>query len=173
MGAKQGLEGLVDVGRLAEERGSSVRVVLMGNGSQRDDLAARATGLSRVTLLDSLPEGQFESALAAADCLLLHERPGVVEMSVPSKLTTYFTAGRPVVAATDERSGAAALIAASEAGIRVPAGDAATILDAIEQVAGDPAVAEGMSAKGQAYAAEHLTGAASLARYDSWVRSLA
>jgi putative colanic acid biosynthesis glycosyltransferase WcaI len=173
MGAKQGLEGLVDVGRLAGERGSSVRVVLMGNGSQRDDLAARATGLTHVTMLDSLPQGEFESALAAADCLLLHEKPGVVEMSVPSKLTTYFTAGRPVVAATDERSGAAALIAASEAGVRVPAGDAGTILDAIERVAADPEAAEEMSANGQAYAAEHLTGAASLALYDSWVRSLA
>ncbi|MGY1716386.1 glycosyltransferase family 4 protein [Geodermatophilus sp. SYSU D01106] len=172
MGAKQGLEGLVEVGRLAGERGSAVRVVLMGNGSRRDHLARQAEGLAQVTLLDSLPEGEFESTLSAADCLLLHEKPGVVEMSVPSKLTTYFTAGRPVVAATDERSGAAALVAASEAGIRVPAGDAATILDAIEEVAADPAAAEEMSANGQAYAAEHLTGAASLAGYGAWVRRL-
>src|SRR5205823_1156316 len=156
MGAKQGLDGLVDVGRLAEERGSRVRVVLMGNGSQRAALAERAHGLSRVSLLESLPEGEFMSALAAADCLVLHEKPGVVEMSVPSKLTTYFAAGRPVVAATDERSGAAALLAASEAGLRVPAGAAGPILDAIEKIAADPAAAEQMSANGQAYAAEHL-----------------
>lgn len=173
MGAKQGLEGLVEVGRLAQQRNSTVRVVLMGNGSQRADLAARAEGLARVALMDPLPAGEFEAALAAADCLLLHEKPGVVEMSVPSKLTTYFTAGRPVVAATDERSGAAALIAASEAGVRVPAGDATAILSAIERVAGDPAAAEDMAANGQAYAAEHLTGAASLEQYDSWVRGLA
>jgi colanic acid biosynthesis glycosyl transferase WcaI len=147
--------------------------VLMGNGSQRQHLAARAEGLARVSLLDSLPEGQFEAALASADCLLLHEKPGVVEMSVPSKLTTYFTAGRPVVAATDERSGAAALVEASEAGVRVPAGNAEIILTAIEKVAADPAAAEEMSINGQAFAAEHLTGAASLSRYESWVRSLA
>lgn len=173
MGAKQGLEGLVDVGRLAQKRGSAVRIVLMGNGSQRQELATRADGLSHVSLIESLPHGEFEAALAAADCLLLHEKPGVVEMSVPSKLTTYFTAGRPVVAATDERSGAAALIAASEAGVRVPAGDAVAILDAIEKVAADPAAAEELSANGQAYAAVHLTGAAALGRYESWVRSLA
>ncbi|TFV53715.1 glycosyltransferase family 4 protein [Blastococcus sp. TF02A-35] len=170
MGAKQGLEGLVDVGRLAEKRGSNVRVVLMGNGSQRDALQTRSAGASRISMMDSLPEGDFEAALAAADCLLLHEKPGVVEMSVPSKLTTYFTAGRPVVAATHERSGAAALIAASQAGVRVTAGDAAGILDAIEKLAADPATAEAMSANGQAYAAEHLTGTASLTSYEAWVR---
>nr|WP_275585364.1 glycosyltransferase family 4 protein [Blastococcus saxobsidens] len=173
MGAKQGLEGLVDVGRLAEKRGSDVRVVLMGNGSQREALRARTEGATRVSMLKSLPEGDFEATLAAADCLLLHEKPGVVEMSVPSKLTTYFTAGRPVVAATHERSGAAALIAASEAGVRVPAGDAAAILDAIEKIAANPAVAEEMSANGQAYAAEHLTGTASLNSYEDWIRGLA
>jgi glycosyltransferase involved in cell wall biosynthesis len=172
MGAKQGLEGLVDVGRLAQERRSPVRVVLMGNGVQRDHLAEQADGLQKVDIVESLPEGEFEAALLAADCLLLHEKPGVVEMSVPSKLTTYFTAGRPVVAATDERSGAASLVDASEAGVRVPAGDPATILQAIEQVAKDPAAAEEMAANGQAYAAEHLTGGASLGRYDVWVQGL-
>ena len=34
MGVKQGLEGLVDVARLADERGSRVRVVFLGDGSQ-------------------------------------------------------------------------------------------------------------------------------------------
>jgi glycosyltransferase involved in cell wall biosynthesis len=172
MGAKQGLEGLVDVGRLAEERGSAVKIVLMGNGSQRAAIAAQAHVADRVSVMDPLPEGEFEAALAAADCLLLHEKPGVVEMSVPSKLTTYFTAGRPVVAATDERSGAAALVDASGAGIRVAAGDSAAILDSIEKIAGDPATAAEMAANGQAFAAEHLTGAASLAAYQDWVRSL-
>lgn len=172
MGAKQGLEGLVAVGLLADERSSNVRVVLMGNGSQREVLEASAKGANRVSLIDPLPEGEFEAALAAADCLLLHEKPGVVEMSVPSKLTTYFTAGRPVVAATDERSGAAALIDASEAGLRVAAGAAAAILDAIERLAAEPATAEEMSANGQAYAAEHLTGTASLEAYEDWIRSL-
>ncbi|SDP69765.1 Glycosyltransferase involved in cell wall bisynthesis [Klenkia soli] len=173
MGVKQGLEGLVDVGRLADERGSRVRVVLLGDGSQRAQLAERGAGIDRLTFIAPLPDGQFESALAAADVLLLHEKPGVVEMSVPSKLTSYFTAGRPVVAATDPRSGAAALMAAAGAGSVAPAGDAAAILDAVEAVVADPAEAVAMGERGRAYAAGHLTSAASLQRYGAWVRELA
>jgi colanic acid biosynthesis glycosyl transferase WcaI len=172
MGAKQGLEGLVDVARLAEEQGSPVRVVLMGNGSRRAALTEYGQGLDRLSLVDSLPPGEFESAVTAADCLLLHEKPGVVEMSVPSKLTTYFTAGRPVVAATDPRSGAASLMNAADAGPVVRAGDAAAVLGAIEQLAQDPRTAEAFGENGRRYAAEHLTGGASLRRKAAWVLHL-
>jgi colanic acid biosynthesis glycosyl transferase WcaI len=172
MGAKQGLEGLIDVARLAQEQGSPVRVVLLGNGSRREELRAYAARLTHVDFLESLPEGQFEAALAAADCLLLHEKPGVVEMSVPSKLTTYFTAGRPVVAATDPASGAASLMALSDGGLTVRAGDTAGLLAAIESLASDAAAAEQYGANGQRYAADHLTGARSLALYEMWVQHL-
>jgi hypothetical protein len=150
-----------------------VRIVLLGNGSRRDALQEQAYGVSHLTFLESLPDGRFEATLAAADCLLLHEKPGVVEMSVPSKLTTYFTAGRPVVAATAPQSGAAALMALSHAGLTVRAGDAPGILAAIESLAADPAASAEFGASGQYYAAEHLTGSRSLALYDAWTESLA
>jgi glycosyltransferase involved in cell wall biosynthesis len=172
MGAKQGLEGLVDVARLAEERGSPVRIVLMGDGSRRHALEEYGAGAARLTFLDPLPKGEFESALAAADCLLLHEKPGVVEMSVPSKLTTYFTAGRPVVAATDPRSAAASLMSASGAGLTVPAGDAQAALAVIESLCEEPELARELGERGRRYAAAHLGEAASLNRKSAWVRRL-
>lgn len=173
MGAKQGLGGLVDVARLAEQRGSSVRIVLLGNGSQRSALMKYATGASQASFLDSLPDGDFEAALAAADCLLLHEKPGVVEMSVPSKLTTYFTAGRPVVAATDKRSGAASLMTRANAGTIVQAGDAFRLLQAIESMASDTTTANTYGTNGRTFAAAHLTGTQSLSMYETWVHQLA
>lgn len=173
MGAKQGLEGLVDVARCALRRHSRVRVVLLGHGSRRRAIEDYADGVGNISILDPLPPGRFEKALQAADCLLLHERPGVVEMSVPGKLTTYFSAGRPVIAATDEKSGAAALMRAARAGVVVPAGDPAPILDAIEDVAADADRAEKYGANGRAYAAEYLTARASLERHEAWVRTLA
>jgi len=172
MGAKQGLGGLIEVARLAEEQNSNVRVVLLGNGSQRTALERQAQGLSRLSFMDPLPDGRFERALAAADCLLLHEKPGVVEMSVPSKLTTYFAAGRPTVAATDPRSGAAALMAASGAGATVRAGDPAAILAAIQDVVADEATAAEFGARGRRYAEVRLSGASSLPRQEAWVRLL-
>jgi colanic acid biosynthesis glycosyl transferase WcaI len=172
MGAKQGLEGLVDVAALAHEQKSQVRIVLMGSGSRREALEGYAKGIPAAIFLDPLPQGDFEAALAAADCLLLHEKPGVVEMSVPSKLTTYFTAGRPVVAATDLRSGAANLMSESQAGLIVKPGCPAGILAAIESLSGDEEAASKMARDGMAYAATHLTQSASLAQKEAWVRGL-
>lgn len=173
MGVKQGLEGLIDTARLADERGSRVRVVLLGDGSRRRALTEYGREVPRLTFIEPLPPGRFEAALAAADVLLLHEKPGVVEMSVPSKLTSYFSAGRPVVAATDTRSGAAALMTSSGAGLVARAGDASSILTAIEAIADDPRATEAMGARARRYAAEHLTDLASLSRYESWVKLLA
>jgi glycosyltransferase involved in cell wall biosynthesis len=173
MGVKQGLEGLVDAARLAQERGSRVRVVLLGDGSRRPILTEYAEGAAQLTMRDPLPAGQFEAALAAADCLVLHEKPGIVEMSVPSKLTSYFASGRPVVAATHPSSGAAALMMAAQAGPLARAGDAASLLAAIEHLADNPGEAAAMGLRGQRYATEHQDDQHALDRYAQWLRDLA
>jgi glycosyltransferase involved in cell wall biosynthesis len=64
-------------------------------------------------------------------------------------------------------------MAASGAGLTVSAGDPEAILGAIEILAEDPELAEKYGENGCRYAAEHLTGAASLERKASWVRRLA
>ena len=63
--------------------------------------------------------------------LLVNERPGLIEMSAPSKLTTYFEAGRPIVAATEPTSITAEEIERSGAGIRVAPGRPSAILEAV------------------------------------------
>jgi colanic acid biosynthesis glycosyl transferase WcaI len=125
MGAKQGLETVVEAARLEQRRGLPVRVVLLGTGHRRSHLEALGHDVGTLQFLDPLPRGQFETALAAADVLVLNEQPGITEMCVPSKLTSYFTSGRPVVAATSPRSAATSEIAASGAGAAVAPGEPA------------------------------------------------
>ncbi|WP_091250765.1 glycosyltransferase family 4 protein [Klenkia soli] len=172
MGVKQGLDGLIDVAAQADASGSRVRIVLMGDGSQRDRISQLAAGVNKLSIIDPLPDGEFEEALAAADVLILHEKPGVLEMSVPSKLTSYFTAGRPVAAATHPRSGAAQLMAAASAGTVVEAGDALGLLRAVEDLGGDAAVAAANGERGRRFAADHLSATASLRQYSQWVQWL-
>ena len=86
--------------------------VLLGVGARWRALQEQARGLRSMEFVDPLPDGRFEDALAAADLLLVNEKPGVLDMCVPGKLTSYFAAGRPVLAATDPRSGAAAEVSA-------------------------------------------------------------
>ena len=173
MGAKQGLENVVDAARHAASTGSPVRFVLLGDGNQRRNLEAMGQDVSALTFLDPLPDGAFEDALAAADVLVLNEAKSVVQMSAPSKLTSYFTAGRPVVAATDPSSAASAEIARSHAGVRVDTGAPAALHDAVLTLGRDPTRAAALGASGRRYADEHLSVAAADAAYCRWVDELA
>jgi len=79
MGAKQGLENVVEAARLADQRGSPITFVLMGAGNQRSRLTALARGIRSIQFLEPLPDGEFETAVATADVLVLNERPQVAE----------------------------------------------------------------------------------------------
>ena len=173
MGLKQGLENVVDTARVADSRSSRARFVLLGDGNQRVALEERGVGVERLQFLDPLPGEQFPDALAAADVLLVNEATTVAEMSVPSKLTSYFTAGRPVVAASWERSAASAEVRRSGGGVRVDPGRPEDLLDAVLGVAEDPARAEALAAAGRAYAHDHLGAAAAHRDYQRWVERLA
>lgn len=162
MGAKQALESVVDASRLAAEDDSGVRFVLLGDGNRRAALQALG-GNSRLEFLAPLPDGEFEQALAAADILLVNERAGLTEMSVPSKLTSYFSTGLPVIAATDATSITGEEIVATGAGLRVDAEDPAALLAAAEQLAADPELSRRLGAAGRAFMLDELSSAAGVA----------
>ena len=103
MGAKQGLANVLRASRLADQTNEPLLFVLMGDGNQRAELEAMG-GNRCLQIIDPLPSDLFPQALQAADILLVNERGGVTEMAVPSKLTSYFATGRPVIAATDPGS---------------------------------------------------------------------
>lgn len=166
MGEKQGLEYVVAAGRLAQDRGSDVLFVLMGHGSRRAEMERLALGCPNVSVIDPVPQADVTSTLRAADVLLVCERPGIREMALPSKLTSYFTAGRPVVASTHSEGTSAALIREAGAGRLVPPGDAEAILTATTALIGDPEIAQIHGAAGRVYAHEHLLEAAAVSSLD-------
>jgi glycosyltransferase involved in cell wall biosynthesis len=173
MGAKQGLDNVVHAAHVAEAKGSRVRFVLVGDGNQRARLEEMAAGASRLTFMDSLPGVRFQEALASADILLVNELPGVREMSVPSKLTSYFSSGVPVLAATDEGSVTADEIATAEAGVRVNAGDPAALVSAAEKLAGDSSAARRFAENGRRFMETTLSEQHAIAQYDQYLTHLA
>lgn len=173
MGKKQGLRNVVEAARLAEQTGSRVRFVLMGDGNQRKDLESCALGLQRIQFVDSLPQKDFQTALEAADVLLVNELPGVRDMSVPSKLTSYFTSGRPVVAATDAGSVTSEEIAVSGAGVRVDANNPLSLVSTIESLGDDETRCKKLGDKGKLFREQALSEAAAIDRYNSLITSLA
>lgn len=173
MGAKQGLENVVDAAALAGDQGSRVRFVLLGDGNQRVALEQRLSGLAqdrprspRLTFVDPVPDEEFIEVLHAADILLVNERPGLTEMSVPSKLTSYFSTGLPVLACTDASSVTADEMASAGAGVRVDAADPVALVAAAESLAADPVAAREYGRAGRVYREERLTEPAAIAAFE-------
>ncbi|MCR2808897.1 MULTISPECIES: glycosyltransferase family 4 protein [unclassified Microbacterium] len=151
MGVKQGLENVVRAARIASERGLPVRFVLLGHGAQLDHLKTLGSGLKTLEFTAPLNDADFAAALASADSLLVNELPGISEMAVPSKLTSYFSAGRPVVAATDLAGITAEEIHNAGAGVVVRAGDPESLLNAVLALAADPSRAATLGQNGRQY----------------------
>jgi colanic acid biosynthesis glycosyl transferase WcaI len=98
MGMKQGLEDLAPSIRGMEITNPEIRFVFVGDGSQRQELVGALADVTNAEVLPPVPEEEYLSLLTAADILFVHERDTVKDMSLPSKLTSYFSAGRPVLA---------------------------------------------------------------------------
>lgn len=162
IGLKQGLEQVVEAARLAERQGDPVRFVLSGGGSQTPAIRAAAHNFTNVSFLGVQPDGLHASLLAAADVLLLSELPTQADMSLPSKLTSYFAAGRPIVAAVPLDGGSSAELKRSMAGIVVPPGQPEALLDALARLRREPALAAELAAAGPVYAEAHTTAHACL-----------
>lgn len=160
MGLKQGLEVLIETARLEP----ALHIVLMGDGSQRERLRRLAAGLPNVEFRPPADAEEFPSVLAAADGLVVTQRASVLDMSVPSKLTSYFMAARPVIASVAEQGGTADEIRRSDAGWLVRPEDPAALAAAARELAEDRAVADCLGARGFDYARTHLSREAGLRR---------
>ncbi|MEA5456990.1 glycosyltransferase family 4 protein [Sinomonas sp. JGH33] len=172
MGVKQGLENVVEAARLADAFDSHVRFVLLGEGNRREALQEAGRGVASLSFLKPLSDLEYSEALRAADVLIVNERPDLREMSVPSKLTSYFAAGRPVVAATHPESATADEIRASGAGITVDPERPSVLLRAVEKLALDPGQAETLGSAGPSYAEQALSAAVALDAYSRWLADL-
>ncbi|MFE9956937.1 glycosyltransferase family 4 protein [Micromonospora sp. NPDC005299] len=173
MGAKQGLENVVEAARLADRQRAPVRFVLLGDGNQRARLQSLARDVTSIEFVAPLPDDEFRQTLGSADILLVNERAGMKEMSVPSKLTTYFSASLPVLAATDEASVTASEIDTSGGGTRVAAGDPQALLDAALSLRADPARARALGAAGRRFRDTALGQDAALDHFEKWLVDLA
>jgi glycosyltransferase involved in cell wall biosynthesis len=173
MGHKQGLDNLLDTAALLEDE--RVRIALVGDGNDRARLEGLASErrLTNVDFIAMQSPGNWEATMEAADVLLVNQRASVTDMSLPSKLTSYFAAGRPVIAAASADSETAAEIEAAGAGLIVPPGDPAAFRNAIATLEQDRSRAERLGRSGRAYAESRLSRASALAEYDDFVERIA
>lgn len=156
MGYKQGLDNIVAAAKLACGQDADVLFVLLGDGNQRLHIELLARGVRCIRIDGFVPDALYSDALAAADVLLVNERKSVVDMSLPSKLTSYFASGRPVIAAVPAEGATALEVRRAGAGVIVEPERPDLLLDAILNLTRDTATAEALGARGATYAQENL-----------------
>lgn len=171
MGAKQYLDNVVEASEISQNTESNVRFVLLGDGNQRSRLEGLAQGLSKIDFIDPVDSEEFGNLLQASDVLLVNEGAGVVDMAVPSKLTTYFAAGRPIVAVTEEKSVTAAEIRASRAGVIVEPENPAALVRVIESTVANRDLCEDLAHAGKVFSREMLSSNSALEKFERTIYS--
>jgi colanic acid biosynthesis glycosyl transferase WcaI len=136
MGKKQGLETLIEAARLIAAAGDRrIRVLLCGDGAEREELARAAKDLSNVWFAPLVPLDRLNALLNAADIHVLPQRSDVEDLVFPSKLTNMLASGRPVVATAQPGSQIATVL--EGCGVVVRPGDPAALAEALRGLASD------------------------------------
>lgn len=170
MGVKQGLENVVKAAKLAEEMDAGVCFWLLGSGNRIQYLKDLAGGCKRIRFLPLVSDEELSSYLNSAQILLVNEKPGVLEMSVPSKLTTYFQTGIPVVVCSEKNSLAAREVLENGIGYWVQSGDPRKLLEAVLSV--DVGQAKEIARAGQLYAQKKLSKAVAMREFIRVLKSI-
>ena len=117
---------------LLHARGDAPRLLLVGDGPERDRLEALAQeeGLSElITFVGSVPHDEVPAYLAAADVAVATYHPDTGSYFSPLKLFEYLAAGLPVVAA--ELGEIPHCVRGGKTGLLYPPGDAEALADAV------------------------------------------
>ncbi|MEI7642558.1 MAG: glycosyltransferase, partial [Actinomycetes bacterium] len=169
MGAKQDLENVV-LAADALTGESKIKIYLIGHGNQENNLKALCEGKSNIAVLPAVSDEDYSALLSAADLLLVNERSTQMEMSLPSKLTSYLYSERPVIA-TVPRGGATWKFLDGIAEL-VEAGNPKALADLIIELRNNPAKMEKLAMDGLAFAKANLEPSVGRAKYLEWVQKL-
>jgi glycosyltransferase involved in cell wall biosynthesis len=137
LGLKHNPDLLLQLARRYRDR-ADVRVVVNSEGIGSDWLREHGRDLSNLLLLPFQPFERLPDVLATADVLISVLEPDAGIFSVPSKVLTYLSAGRPVLGAIPAENLAARIIVRNEAGLIVPPDNTQAFLAAAGKLADDP-----------------------------------
>jgi glycosyltransferase involved in cell wall biosynthesis len=163
MGVKQGLENVLGAARLAEMQQKKIFFLFAGGGNQLNKLLEISSGCSNVKFIAPVSDSELSNLLQAADLLLVNEKPGVKEMSIPSKLTTYFQTGNPVLVCSECDSLAGRTVLKNGIGFWVHSGTPNALLSKIDSL--DLGEAKIVARKAKEYAEKNLSKESALSKF--------
>jgi colanic acid biosynthesis glycosyl transferase WcaI len=132
LGAKQGLDVLLETVRLLRDRPGIV-FVIAGEGPMRATLEEAASELPNLRVVGFQPEERFGQFLRLADLHVLPQQRDAADLLMPSKLGGMLASGRRIVVTADPGTELADFLGASC--VIVPPGDSTRLAEAIVEIA--------------------------------------
>lgn len=149
-----------------------IHFLIIGWGAKRDWLTATKAmkGLSNVTILPPLPRNELPTSLNGLDVAIIPMIPGMLGVSVPSRLYNILAAGKPLIVTADEESELAQVVREEEVGWVVPPRRPDLLTQAVVEAVSSPEKLAAMSRRARQVAE---TKYASSERYVALFRALA
>ena len=169
MGAKQDLENVVRSTDTLPVN-SKIKIYLVGHGNQESKLRALCEGKTNIAMLPAVSDEDYSVILSAADLLLVNERSTQMDMSLPSKLTSYLYSERPVLAAVPH--GGATWKFLEGVAELVEAGDPVALARKFEELSGQPEKLAELARQGKEFAYANLSPEVGRKKYFDWVEEL-
>jgi len=169
MGAKQDLENVVKSAD-ALVQNSVIKIYLIGHGNQENTLKQLCADKKNISVMAAVSNEDYSTLLSAADLLLVNERSTQMEMSLPSKLTSYLYSERPVIAAVP-RGGATWKFLDGVAEL-VEAADPKALAKKIEELSHNQIRLDELAKLGSEFAKKHLDPESGRVKYLQWIEDL-
>jgi glycosyltransferase involved in cell wall biosynthesis len=131
VGTAQSPDTLLNAARALVDQ-ADIRIVVVGSGSRLDWLRRQAAelGLDNLEFAGRFPSTAMPAIFAQASALLVTlGKETILTQTIPSKISSYLAAGRPIIGSIDGEG--AHIINAARAGITAPAEDAPALAAAI------------------------------------------
>ena len=167
IGEKQGVEIILDVAR-STSKIKDIIYVIVGDGARRKELAEkhRQMALKNVRFIPIQPEDRVPHMLSAANVCLVPQKAGVMDLVMPSKLTTILSSGKPVIVSAKAGSEIHKLVEKNQCGIVVEPGNSHQMYDAIMLLYKDKQRAEAFGSNGREYAVKRLAKESILSEFE-------
>ena len=163
MGAKQGIEQIIDAARLLADH-TKIRIVICGDGASLPKLRATAKDLPNVRFLPLQAPERLNVLLNLADVHVLPQKPSVADLVMPSKLIGMLASGRPVVATAQGGSEVAAVV--RQCGLVVPPENPPALAAALAALSEDREWRAALGAQARAYASRNFQREVILAEFE-------
>jgi colanic acid biosynthesis glycosyl transferase WcaI len=158
LGVKQGLEVLLQTAPLLRDR--RIRLLICGDGAQREVLAARAREmkLPNFSMLPLQDGGGYRALLVDADLCFITQQAGAGNSFFPSKLLGLLAESRPVVTVASPQCELAQSLAEGRFGVNVAPGRPQELAELLDALASDPRRLAEFGAAGRRYVEQFAKG---------------